>query len=145
MTQLYFSASLSSPKPCLCTHSELFTLLLLSEKAALTQNIVFSICLCTVDAYGRNIVCVWCLKTTAHQVPFLFYPPHLPSSGHRSARGSFAERREGERANPLPRHLLSDFPAHQLEEYESGRCSSPIDGLIKAVGRVTLRESHLAN
>lgn len=51
MTQLCFrkkkvcSASWSSPKPCLCTYSELFALFLLSENAALTQNIVFSICI----------------------------------------------------------------------------------------------------
>lgn len=66
-----------------------------------------------------------------------------PASAQREAPSQKDERER--EANPLPRHLLCDFPAHQLEEYESGRCSSPIDGLIKAVGRMTLRESHLAN
>lgn len=144
MTELCFrkkkvcSASWSSPKPCLCTYSELFALFLLSE------NAVFSICIrkwmlmdVTLFAFSASKR----LHIRSRSYSTRHTCPH-PATAKREAPSQKDER---ERENPLPRHLLCDFPAHQLEEYESGCCSFPIDGLIKAVGRVTLRESHLAN
>lgn len=114
---------------------------LLPDKATVTQLCVFScikkLILMDIPLPALSAFKHLHIRYSSHS--FVFASALIwPALSERLLR---RKKREGE-SETLCRTICSpDFPAHQLEEYESGCCSSPIDILITAVGRVTLRES----